>query len=197
MSLVDGLYPDGETPVVDDTLVGVDVTPELDPQDFDFDAFVKGARPGRRAVPVAMRPDLMAERDQIVLRAEELGDDDEAEAEELFARFREITETIKTSQRDFVVEARSDARAKAIIKQFGPEPGKKATQDERDEWNDRVMEARLADAIVTPSNVTAEGLRKLREVNEAAFVTLWGAFLEVTSNPTRGLGVDPNFSLRR
>src|SRR5690625_519464 len=170
-----------------------DITREPDPEDFDFDEFIAGVRPGRRAVRVTMRTDLMGERDQIALRAQELGDDDEDEAEALFARFREITEQIKGSQRDFVVEARSDARAKAIMKQVGPEPGKKASQAERDEWEDQVMEARLADAIVVPSNVTAKGLRKLREANEYAFVQLWGAFIEAQTNPTRGLGVDPNF----
>ena len=170
-----------------------DITREPDPEDFDFDEFIAGVRPGRRAVRVTMRPDLMGERDQIALRAQELGDDDEEEAEALFARFREITEQIKGSQRDFVVEARSDIRAKAIMKQVGSEPGKKASQTERDEWEDAVMEARLADAIVVPSNVTAKGLRKLREANEYAFVQLWGAFIEAQTNPTRGLGVDPNF----
>src|SRR5699024_6312179 len=101
-----------------------DITREPDPEDFDFHGFVAGLRPGRRAVRVTMRPDLRAERDQIALRAQELGDGDEEEAESLFARFRDITEQIKRSQRDFVVEARSDTRAKSIMKQVGPEPGK-------------------------------------------------------------------------
>ncbi|HLS02591.1 MAG TPA: hypothetical protein VK054_11540, partial [Beutenbergiaceae bacterium] len=63
-----------------------DITREPDPEDFDFDEFIAGVRPGRRAVRVTMRPDLMGERDQIALRAQELGDDDEEEAEELLAR---------------------------------------------------------------------------------------------------------------
>lgn len=182
-----------------DEPASVDVTPELDPEDFDFDAFVEGARPGRRAVTVTMRPDLMGERDQIALRAQELGDndEDEDEAEDLLTRFREITEQIKASQRVFVVEARSDTRAKAIMKKIGAEPGKKASKAERDAWEDKVMEARLADAIVVPTSVTAKGLRKLREANEYAFTQLWLAFIEAQTNPTRGLGVDPNFLLGR
>lgn len=191
--------PAGEDLLSGDESASVDVTPELDPEDFDFDAFVAGVRPGRRAVTVAMRPDLMGERDQIALRSKELGDsdEDEAEAEELLTRFLEITEQIKASQRVFVVEARSDARAKAIMKQVGPEPGKKASQADRDEWEEAVRVARLADAIVVPSNVTAKGLGKLREANEYGFVQLWGAFIEAQTNPTRGLDVDPNFLLGR
>lgn len=181
----------------DETLGTVDLTADLDVEDFDFDEFVSGVRPGRRGVLVTMRPDLMGERDQIALKAQELGDDDEAEAEALFARFREVTEQIKASQRVFVVEARSDARAKVIMRQVGPEPGKKASQEDRDAWNDAVMTARLADAIITPSNVTVKGLERLREANEYAFTQLWGAFIDAMTNPTRGLGVSPDFLLGR
>lgn len=172
-----------------------DVTELPNPEDFDFDAFIEGVRPGRRAVKVVTRADLMAERDQIVYRAEQLGDEDETEAAALLDRFREVTALIEESQRVFVVEARSDARSKAIVEEVGPEPTKNTPEHEA--WDDKVMLHRLADAIVVPSNVTVDGLAKLRDAVPSEFVKLWGAFVETMTNPVRGLSADPNFLLRR
>src|SRR5690625_3801907 len=167
-SLADGLS--SEEAVVDESLAGddvVDITHDLTPEDFDFDAFVDGVRPGRRAVRVTMRADLAAEIDQIALQAEALEDPNGDDAQALYDRFEKIQAQIVASQRMFVVEARSDHRGRQIIKQMEKqgitEPGKKATQAEIQEWNEEVAIRRLADAIVIPSNVTVDGLKKLEE----------------------------------
>lgn len=199
-SLADGLS--SEEAVVDESLAGddvVDITHDLTPEDFDFDAFVDGVRPGRRAVRVTMRADLAAEIDQIAIQAEALEDPNGDEAQALYDRFEQIQAQIVASQRMFVVEARSDHRGRQIIKQMEKqgitEPGKKATQAEIQEWNEEVAIRRLADAIVIPSNVTVDGLKKLEERAPSEVNKLYGAMHQVNTNPVKG--VDPNFSLRR
>ena len=199
-SLADGLP--SEEAVVDESLAGddvVDITNDLTPEDFDFDAFVDGVRPGRRAVRVTMRADLAAEIDQIAIQAEALEDPNGDEAQTLYDRFEQIQAQIVASQRMFVVEARSDHRGRQIIKQMEKqgitEPGKKATQAETQEWNEEVAIRRLADAIVIPSNVTVDGLKKLEERAPSEVNKLYGAMHQVNTNPVKG--VDPNFSLRR
>src|SRR5699024_11542835 len=94
----------------------VDVTRELDAEDFDFDAFVEGVRPGRRAVRVTMRADLVAELDRIAIKAEGLTDPNGDEAQALMDEFDEVKEQIRASQRVFVVEARSDERGKPSLR---------------------------------------------------------------------------------
>lgn len=187
----DALSSDGET---------VDLTPPLDPEDFDFNAFVEGVRPGRRAVKITMRADLMAEVDQIIANFGEGAEErTEEEAKAALARFKEIKAKIIDSQRWFVVEARADSRIEEIIdtmrKSGKPRPNKKATPEMVQAWNEELLLRRLADAIVTPSNVTYEGLVKLRAVGEAQVNLLAGAMQMVNSNPTDGVkGLTPDFS---
>lgn len=204
----DSLGDPAVTDVDDDTLGGepevVDITRDPDPEDFDFDEFIAGVRPGRRAVKVTMRADLSAELDHLIHRAEALPDDMDAgerEAAEnaLLDEFEAVKAQILASQRVFVVEARSEHRMRQIVKlmekQGLPKPGKKAADEEVYAWNSELALHRLADAIVVPSNVTVEGLRKLDQVAEAEIQKLFGAFIDASQNPTKA--VTPNFSLRR
>lgn len=209
MTLADGLYPDGvDRTVEDETLSGepevVDITRDLDPEDFDFDEFIAGVRPGRRAVKVTMRADLAAELDHIVHRVEGLpadmepGEREAAEAA-LLEEFEAVKAQILASQRVFVVEARSDSRLRQIVKRLEKlgisKPGKNASEEDIFAYNNELALHRLADAIVVPSNVTVDGLRKLDEVAEAEIQKLFGAFIDASQNPTKA--VTPNFSLRR
>ena len=199
-SLADGIT--AQEAALDETLAGddvVDITNDLTPEDFDFDAFVDGVRPGRRAVRVTGRADLAAEVDQIAIQAEALEDPNGEEAQALYDRFEQIQAQITASQHVFVVEARSDHRGRQIVKQMEKqgitEPGKKASQDEIQEWNEEVAIRRLADAIIIPSNVTVDVLKKFQERVPSEVNKLFGAFHQVNTNPIKG--VDPNFSLRR
>ena len=200
----DGSLADGTTnaEVIDDSLAGddvVDITEDVAPEDFDFDAFVDGVRPGRRAVRVTMRADLVAEIDQIAIQAEALEDPNGEEAQALLNRFEQIKEQIAASQKVFVVEARSEHRMRQIVKQMEKlgvtKPGKNADEDEIREYNEELALRRLADAIVVPSNVSVDGLRKINEVAESEINKLFGALHDANTNPTKS--VDPNFSLRR
>lgn len=190
------------TKIDDDTLGGPEVTDAssvLDAEDFDFDAFVEGVRPGRRAVRVTMRADLVAELDRLSIQAESLDKEDDDAADELLARFEEVKAQILDSQRTFIVEARSDARSRSIVKHLeklgNPKPGKKASEDEVQEWNTEAALHRLADAVVVPSKVSVEGLRKLNDTAESEIQKLFGAFVDVCTNPTKG--VTAPFSQRR
>lgn len=198
-SLADGI---ANEEVLDESLAGddvVDITEDVAPEDFDFDAFVDGVRPGRRAVRVTMRADLVAEIDQIAIQAEALEDPNGEEAQALLNRFEQIKEQITASQKVFVVEARSEHRMRQIVKQMEKlgvtKPGKKADEDEIREYNEELALRRLADAIVVPSNVSVDGLRKINEVAESEINKLFGALHDASTNPTKS--VDPNFSLRR
>lgn len=201
----DGSLADGTTneeATLDESLAGddvVDITEDVTPEDFDFDAFVDGVRPGRRAVRVTMRADLAAEIDQIAIQADALEDPNGEEAQTLLDRFEQIKEQIAASQKVFVVEARSEHRMRQIVKQMEKlgitKPGKKADEDEIREYNEELALRRLADAIVVPSNVSVDGLRKINEVAESEINKLFGALHDASTNPTKS--VDPNFSLRR
>lgn len=179
--------------------VPVDMTRELDAEDFDFDAFVEGVRPGRRAVRVTMRADLVADLDRLLIRAEQLSDPNGDEAQALMDEFEEVKEQIRASQRVFVVEARSDERGKQILRRLEKlghqKPGKKSTREQIDAWNLEGALHRLADAIIVPSNVSVEGLRRLNDTAESEIQKLFGAFMEASSNPTKG--ITPPFSPRR
>src|SRR5699024_2284009 len=146
-----------------------------------------------------MRADLVAELDRIAIKAEGLADPNGDEAQELSDEFDRIKEQIRASQRVFVVEARSDERGKQILKHLEKlghqKPGKKSTEDERETWNMEAALHRLADAVVVPSNVSVDGLRRLNEVAEAASQKLLGAFMDASANPTKG--ITPPFSPRR
>jgi len=188
---------------VDEALGGdpvTDITEPLDVEDFDFNEFVEGVRPGRRAVKITMRPDLVAERDKLVESFDEArGKKDTDYAEQVLGEVRALHDRIFASQRIFVIEARSESRREAIrevmAKQGRPEPNKKATRAMRNEWTEEYVLRQLADAIITPSNVTYEGLAKLREVGEPQINILMGAFNDVNTDPLRNVrGLTPDFS---
>lgn len=193
---------EGETvEAVDESLGGetFDATENLDVEDFDFAEFVAGVRPGRRAVTVTMRADLYAEIDKLAAELEsgKIGED---RAEEVLAKFREIKQQIVDSQRVFVVEARADYRTEEIIdsmrKSGHVKPKANAPKHLQDAWNVELMLRRLADSIVTPSNVTYEGLVKLREVAESQINLLAGAVVSVNAGESPS-AVTPNFSRGR
>src|SRR5699024_11256594 len=98
---------------------------------------------------------------------------------------------ITASERLFVLEARADSRIDEIKEQMRalgkPEPNRKATEEMRREWREELLLRRLADAIITPSNVTYEGLLKLRKAAESQINLLVGTMQMVNSNPTDGV----------
>lgn len=178
----------------------IDLTVNPEPEDFDFNEFVEGVRLGRRGVRITMRPDLAVEYDQFVDSFNEArANKDPDYAKESLTKVRELREQITASQRWFVVEARDDSRRDAIIdamrKMGKPRPNKKATAEMREEWAFELLLRRLADAIITPSNVTYEGLVKLYERSQHPIEVLVGVMEMVNADPLSGVqGVGPDFS---
>lgn len=202
--MTDDLLGTTDNKPVDDDVLGSsteveDITEDVTPEDFDFDAFVAGVRPGRRAVRITMRADLVADIDKIAVEAESVEDSNGDEMWELYERLQETKQQIWDSQRTFVVEGRSDHRRRQVVKKMEKlgfeKPGKKASDDEQRDYYHEVALHCLADGIVTPSNVTVDGLRKLYEISSAEIDKLSGAFQDASNNPTKG--VDPNLSLGR
>jgi hypothetical protein len=168
-----------------------DATRSVAPEDFDFAAFVEGARPGRRAVTLSPRGDLIAEMERIIGRIEKAGDTEAVDA--LVAEYEQTKAEFESSRRVFVVEARSSEWIKNVErtakKQHKLDPGKS---------EDRltIMLRQIAGQVVIPSGVTAEGLRKLYEASEVEVDKLWRACQ--SANSTSGVVPDfPGTSRRR
>src|SRR5699024_11459769 len=85
-----------------------------------YDAFVASVRPGRRAVRVTMRADLVADTEQLVIQFDDLDDADKdgEQAEQILAEYQALKAQILDSRRTFVVEGRSDHRRRQIAKQW-------------------------------------------------------------------------------
>jgi len=140
--------------------VPVDVTPE----DFDFEDFLAGARPTRRAAKLYMRADLVGTLEELAQTIEADGGDPGDDP-----RFRELYETFHASGRWFTVEKKSGEWEKATRKASAKHLGIKLDKDgaaTSEEDGLALAFEQTAAQIVSPSNVTAEGLRRLYEINQ-------------------------------
>lgn len=152
-----------------DSSIDITVAPTVD--DFDFQSWLEGVRPTRRAVRLYARADLIGRMEEIAgeaAEAENRGDSDALEA--LVDEMESLREAFDASARWFVVEARSPewvddfhrVRARDMGIKKG-EPGERQKQ--------QILLEQLAEQIVTPTGVTAEALavmldRAAGEVNK-------------------------------
>ena len=152
-----------------DSSIDITVAPTVD--DFDFQSWLEGVRPTRRAVRLYARADLIGRMEEIAgeaAEAEKRGDSDALEA--LVDEMESLREAFDASARWFVVEARSPewvddfhrVRARDMGIKKG-EPGERQKQ--------QILLEQLAEQIVTPTGVTAEALavmldRAAGEVNK-------------------------------
>ena len=139
-----------------DSSIDITVAPTVD--DFDFQDWLEGVRPTRRAVRLYARADLIGRMEEIAgeaADAEKLGDSDALAG--LVDEMETLRETFDASAHWFVVEARSPEwvddfhriRARDMGVRKG-EPGERQKQ--------QILLEQLAEQIVTPSGVTAEAL---------------------------------------
>lgn len=174
----------------DDAEYGIeDATVETTPEDFDFAAFVEGARPGRRRVTLTMRPDLIAVMEAAITRAEAAEKaGDHAGIDAAVADYEQARATYEASRRPVIVEARSTEWIQNIEKR-----GKKDHGLDPKKAEDRVtlLLRQIAGQIVHPTKgVTVEALRHLYEVSEPEIDKLYRA----CASANRGAGVAPDFS---
>lgn len=147
----------------------VDATPALDADDFDWDAFLQGVRPTRRAVKVYGRADLVADMEEV---AGQFRDDlPAAEKRRIRDEVLALRAQFEASGQYFVTEARSADRVDKVRKEAAARhgitlPAADATGEDamipRADY-DKLERAILADAIVIPSGVTEQGLAVLAE----------------------------------
>lgn len=152
----------------------VDVTPDVKAENFDIDAFVNGARHATRAVLIYQRPDLLADI-EIAEREVELARKKRQRVSDLEDHLDDLYRALVDSGRWFHVQGRSDAWRSDVEKSVKKAGGSK---------EDVVLE-QLAQSIVVPSNVTADHLRRLQEIDEAQVKKLVAAFSIACVQPTQ------------
>ncbi|MGC0144469.1 hypothetical protein [Pseudactinotalea sp. Z1732] len=182
--------PDPDEPEI------LDIPADLTPEDFDFDEFVQGARPNRHAIRVPVRGDLLGRMQMLVMRIEEAeraGQD----VDELVGEYEEAKAEFEANRPLFIMEGRSTTRRRQIekhLEKLGVQrPGKKATDEEYGDYAKTVMLHQLADQVVHPKGVTAEGLEALMEVNEPAVDLIYAAGQRANSVAAKA-PVRPDFS---
>lgn len=155
---------DEPTPETNPEDLIVDTTPDVPVEDFDFAEFLSGARPTRRSAKLYMRADLVGQLEERIQDLEAAGEDPNEDP-----KVRELYDAFHNSGRWFTVEKKSG------------EWETKFRQDTIDrlsmkvDKNGKVLtEAdgltlaleQTAAQIVVPTNVTADGLRKLYAINQ-------------------------------
>ncbi|HLS14130.1 MAG TPA: hypothetical protein VK095_06420, partial [Beutenbergiaceae bacterium] len=146
----------------------------------------------------AMRGDLLAVMETIVMRVEDAEKRGDTEAvDRLAGEYEEARAEFEASRRVFVVEARSTHRRRELEKQLEKrglvqKPGKKASEQEKQDYARTLMAHQLADQVVSPKGVTAEGIEKLLDVNEPALDLIFAAAQRANSQAAKA-PVTPDF----
>lgn len=155
---------DEPTPDIDEA---VDVSPGVDAEDFDFEAFLSGVRPTRRAIKVYARADLVAKMEEA---AGGLRDDMPAQAKkQVLKEVTRLREEFEASGVWFIAEARSQEWVNQFREDAAKKVGDTGPEDAKsDELTPAQIQARTkitlmqtAAQVVSPTNVTAEGLERL------------------------------------
>ena len=165
----------------------VDATPKIDAEDFDWDSFLQGVRPTRRAVRIYARADLVADMEEVAAGYRD--DLPAAEKRKIAERVAALREEFEASARWFVAEARSADRVDKVRREAAKRhgitlPPDDATGDEalisRADY-DTLERAIVADAIVVPSGLTEEGLARLAEAAPTEYPKLVVAMKQANS----------------
>lgn len=190
-SLADAPAPDSTSP--EPGLV-VDTTPDVSVEDFDFFAdFLSGARPTRRSTKLYMRADLIGQLEELVQEIEAEGGDPSEDP-----KVRDLYETFHASGRWFTVEKKSGEWETKFRQDTINRLGIKVDKD-----GNVLAEAdglaigfeQTAAQMVVPSNVTAEGLRKLYDINQGEVNKLFLAVRLANSEMAETVRVvGPDFS---
>lgn len=136
-----------------------DVSPEITPETFDFEAFIAGFRPVRRSVTLYRRADLIGELERLADRIEASPDD--ADVDALIDQFDQVRDEFNRGT-TVVVEGRSqewvDQFKKERLDALGVE--KLEADDERVVT---IVLEQLAEQIVEPKGWTVDHLRTLAD----------------------------------
>lgn len=150
----------------------VDASAALDAEDFDWEQFLAGARPTRRAVKVYARADLVGRMEEVA--AQYRDDMPAAQKKKIAAEVTALRDQFESSARWFVAEKRSSDWVKTFRKDtaarlgldVGDESEDADVTDEQQAARRRVTLEQAAAQIVTPSGTTADHLERLGDINE-------------------------------
>lgn len=166
-----------------------DEAPELDPADFDLNAWISGATSVVRAVTLYQRPDLIGAIDALQrdLRVAELVPDEDRgmndpTPEGIRQKIEAVAREFEKSALVFKVEGRSQDALERIEKRLK----KQNVKDDR-----TITLHQLADAIIEPKGVTVDFLRKLQDTAETQLRMLLVAAGMANTEPPK---VDVPFS---
>lgn len=176
----------------------VDVSSGVEVEDFDFEAFLAGARPTRRAVQVFAKAHLVAGMEELA------GEYDQAEADGatrstlrgIADRFSAARNEFYSSGRWFACEARSAERMEHVRKEAArlhgiTLPADDATGDDamipRADY-DTLERAILADCIVSPT-VTEDALKRMQQHLPTEYPKLVVAMKQANSRLAEGAQV--------
>ena len=163
----------------------VDVSPEIDAEDFSWDDFLAGVRPTRRAVEVFARADLVAQMEEVAAPLLRRADDDEtpltAAEKKIAAEVKRLRAEFKASGRWFVAEARSRERIAKVQEEAAARHGITIKDEDGnpvpvqgEDWA-KIKRAVLADAIVIPTGTTEERLERLEAMSPTEYPKLEAA----------------------
>lgn len=157
------------------------------PDDFSLDDFLAGARPALRSIRLFMRPDLIADLDELAATIDRLPDDDDR-LPDLVQRFNDTRDAFYASGRRFVVQSRSGEWIEKVNRDMAHARGFKVREDgtlSNGNGNDAAARRSqalqditcelLARQIVSPAGVTAAKLAELAELLPTEFAKLLAA----------------------
>ena len=186
--------------ITDDVALG-DTNPSdtPTPKDFDFEAWLQGARAPRTAVRIFQRPDLQARVDEIQALA---ADDDltDEQAAALLVEFEQVKADLLASSLIVTIEQKAPDWVKRFRTDEITERGGKVapgTADPKDQ--DLALPVNIAQAaeqVISPA-MTAEQIGRLYEVNPAAVAAIVTAMHVLNQTGGASRIESPDFSRRR
>jgi hypothetical protein len=185
-----------EPSLTDTTSTIVDSSPDVTVEDFDFEAFLTGARPTRRAAKLYARADLVGTLEERMQELEAEGID--PADDDTFCR---LYQEFHDSGRWFHVEKRSsewerDFRAKTA-ERLGIKLDEQGKVTSEADGLALAFEQTAAQTVI-PSNLSAAGVRRMYEVNQGEVNKLFLAVRQVNEAMAETVRVvGPDFSPRR
>ena len=198
-----GLYEDAPTVDIEDT------SPDVQPEDFDPAAFLKGVRSQRRAVKIFTRPDLLAELEHVVNELDSL-----PAAAQNGKAAAELRKKGAQLQADFIgsgvwweLEERSEDWIERTQEQAVADLGVDVEINHNAPLGDqgipgnvvrRIMIRQLQGQVVTPSGVTVDMLEEMYQRIPTEVFKLFTAMAVVNASQAQRSGLlTRDFSQRR
>ena len=157
-----------------------DTTPPVTPETFDLVAFLEGARPTRRTVPLYLRADLIATMDELAQRIDSTPDG--VDVDQLVAAFEQAREAFRANVLYWTVEKRSSEWITDRWAAYAKQAGIVLTDGDTKNMKDRLrllidqlcgqvveVKTQAGDAVPLERVATHEALRRLFDTNEGEF----------------------------